>query len=90
MQRKIVLMTHGFNLTSALVCEGIIGDGCGGGRFFSVKEETLVAYDPLTQESIVLLREIKDAVKISKKACIITIECKEEIIKFDLSLLAVV
>jgi len=90
MQRKIVLTTHGFNLTSSLVCEGIIGDGCGGGRIFSLKDETLIAYDPLTQEEIVLLREIKDAVKISKKACIITIECKEEEIRFNLSLLAVI
>jgi len=82
-------MIHGSNLDSALVCEGIIGDGCGGGRIFALKEDTLVAYDPLTQESIMLLREIKDAVEISKKACIITIECKEEVIKFNLSLLAV-
>jgi len=83
-------MTHGFDLDSKLVCEGIIGDGCGGGRIFAVKEETLVAYDPLTQESIVLLREIKDALKISKKGCIITIESKAEEIQFNLSFLAVV
>ena len=90
MLRKIVLMTHGFDLDSALTCEGIVGDGCGGGRIFTLEDETLLVYDPLTQEKIVLLREIKDAVKISKKACIITIECKEEVIKFNLSLLAVI
>ena len=79
-------MTHGFNLESDLVCEGIVGDGCGGGRLFVIEDETLLAYDPLTQEKTLLLSEIKDAKKISKKACIITIVCENEIIKFDLSL----
>jgi hypothetical protein len=80
-------MIPGFDLNSPLVCEGIIGDGCGGGRLFYVADETLFAYDPLTQEKIVLLREIKDAQSISKKGCIVTIECSEEIIRFDLSAL---
>ncbi|HFB54221.1 MAG TPA: thiamine biosynthesis protein ThiF, partial [Sulfurimonas autotrophica] len=46
-------MIPGFSKDSPLVCEGIIGDGCGGGRFFAVEDETLFAYDPLTQERIV-------------------------------------
>jgi len=82
-------MIPGFSKDSPLVCEGIIGDGCGGGRFFAVEDETLFAYDPLTQERIVLLREVENARKISKKACIITIECEEKSIKFDLSQLKV-
>ena len=81
-------MIPGFKPDSPLVCEGIIGDGCGGGRFFAVEDETLFAYDLLTQERIVLLREVKHAIKVTKKACIITIECEKETLKFDLSSLA--
>lgn len=66
-------------------CMGIIGDGCGGGREFIVENEVLYAYDAKTDESITLLEGINDAKSISKKACIITIECADEIIKFDLS-----
>ena len=68
-----------------LVCEGIIGDGCGGGRIFVVEDSTLKAYDPQTEESIVLLDDISLPKKVSKKACIITIECENENIEFDLS-----
>ena len=80
-------MIPGFSKNSPLVCEGIIGDGCGGGRFFALEDEVLFAYDPLTQERIVLLREVKDAIKVTKKACIITIECAKETLHFDLSTL---
>ncbi|MCW8837754.1 MAG: thiamine biosynthesis protein ThiF [Thiovulaceae bacterium] len=68
-----------------LHCEGVIGDGCGGGRLFYIDADTLYAYDPLTNEKIKLLDSILDANSISKKACIITIECENETIKFDLS-----
>jgi len=78
-------MTHGFDLNSALVCEGIVGDGCGGGRIFFVEEERLFAYDPLTQERIELLSDIKDAKSIAKKGCHITIQTACEQIIFDLS-----
>jgi hypothetical protein len=78
-------MTHGFNVNDDLVCEGIIGDGCGGGRIFYVKDEALLTYDPLTQKSLLLLKAVKNAQKISKKACIISIECADEVIKLDLS-----
>ncbi len=81
-------MTHGFNLEDDLVCEGIIGDGCGGGRIFLVKDKTLFAYDPQTQSYILLLEAVLKAVKISKKGCIITIECQDETIYFDLSILS--
>ncbi len=80
-------MTHGFDMNSPLVCEGIVGDGCGGGRIFFVEDETLFVYDPLTQERMVLLSEIKDVHKISKKACIITLITEDGFIEFDLSAL---
>ncbi|WP_457748398.1 thiamine biosynthesis protein ThiF [Sulfurimonas sp.] len=80
-------MTHGFDVTSPLVCEGIIGDGCGGGRFFLVEDETLVAYDPQTQMKIFLLDGIKNAKVVKKKTCLLTIECENEVIRFDLSAL---
>ncbi len=78
-------MIHGFDKNSPLVCEGIIGDGCGGGRFFLVENETLLAYDPQTQMNIVLLDGVKNAKAISKKTCVLTIECENEVIWFDLS-----
>jgi len=68
-------------------CMGIVGDGCGGGREFSVENETLSAFDPQTQESISLLHDIYEAESISKSGCIVTIQCKEQKINFDLSLL---
>ena len=74
-----------FDLDSPLVCEGIVGDGCGGGRLFMVENETLKAYDPTTKEKFTLLENIVDAQKISKSRCIITIEFLEKIVKFDLS-----
>lgn len=80
-------MIHGFDLSSPLVCEGIIGDGCGGGRFFFVKNESLFVYDPITKERRKLLNDIKNIKIISKKSCIITLECENEIINFDLSLI---
>jgi len=71
--------------SNKISCMGIVGDGCGGGREFIVEDETLYAYDSQANESITLLENIIDAKTISKKACIITIECTNEIIKFDLS-----
>jgi hypothetical protein len=78
-------MTHGFDLNSPLVCEGIIGDGCGGGRIFFIKNNTLFTHDPQTKEDIKLLENIHMPNRISKKACVITIECEDEAIEFDLS-----
>ena len=80
-------MTHGFDMQDDLVCEGIIGDGCGGGRIFTIKDDTLVAFDPQTQSYIELLKDISNAVKISKSGCLISIVCENETICFDLSAL---
>ncbi len=68
-------------------CMGIVGDGCGGGREFIIEEGELFAYDALSNESITLLKDIKNAQNISKKSCVLTIECRDEVFKFDLSLM---
>lgn len=78
-------MTHGFDLSSPLVCEGIVGDGCGGGRIFFIRESALYAHDPISKEDMKLLEDIKMPQKISKNECVISIKCKQEIIEFDLS-----
>ena len=80
-------MSHGFDLNDPLICEGIVGDGCGGGRIFHIKDNSLKAYDPQTQEAFTLLEPIFDANKVSKNACILTVECENKDIKFDLSLM---
>jgi hypothetical protein len=64
---------------------GIIGDGCGGGREFIVEDGILRAYDEQSGESIVLLKKLKNVIAISKKACVITLTCRDEKIEFDLS-----
>lgn len=75
---------------SKLSCVGIIGDGCGGGREFIVQDGVLFAHDPQTDEDIVLFQEIKNPTSISKKGCIITLVCRDEVVRFDLSSMAVV
>jgi len=80
-------MTHGFDLDDDLVCEGIIGDGCGGGRIFTIKDNNLVAYDTQTQSYIVLLKDVRNAKKVSKKGCVISIKLADETLDFDLSTL---
>lgn len=81
-------MMDGFDLDSALVCEGIVGDGCGGGRIFFVEDEKLFAYDSLTKERMELLADLKGAISICKSACIISIALESETIEFDLSTLS--
>jgi len=73
---------------SKISCMGIIGDGCGGGREFIVENEKLYAYDEQSDETILLLEDVKNALSISKKVCIITITCRDEFIEFDLSSLS--
>jgi hypothetical protein len=74
-----------FDLNSPLVCEGIIGDGCGGGRIFFVEDEKLQVYDPMTKESMVLLESIKNVNSISKSGCKITINQENKTTEFNLS-----
>ena len=68
-------------------CIGIVGNGCGGGREFIVQNGILFANDPQTDENIILLQNIHMPKKISKSGCIITIECQDKNINFDLSAL---
>jgi len=76
-------MIAGFE--NKLHCEGIVGDGCGGGRIFFIESDTLYAHDPMTKEKMKLFDGFSGAKSISKKACVITIECEDEVVKFDLS-----
>ena len=84
------MIVDGFDLNSALVCEGIIGDGCGGGRLFFVEDETLFAYDPMTKERFTLLSAVLNAKSISKSACLITIVSEYDRFIFDLSKLEII
>lgn len=73
-----------YNLNSPLVCEGIVGDGCGGGRIFTIDDGCLVAYDPFTKQKMVLEEGIKGAKKLTKQGCIVTVECEDAVLQFDL------
>jgi len=84
------MIVDGFDLESHLVCEGVIGDGCGGGRLFIVEAEILFAYDPITKERFTLVENLRSVQNISKSACIITIVLEDEILAFDLSKLALI
>ena len=66
-------------------CMGIVGDGCGGGREFIIENEILFAHDPQSGNNTTLLKNIKGALSISKKACILSIICENESFEFDLS-----
>jgi hypothetical protein len=83
-------MMDGFNLDDPLVCEGVIGEGCGGGRIFFVKDTTLFAHDPITQENIELLKDLQGVKSISKSFCVISLELSNKSIEFDLSKMEIV
>lgn len=80
----------GFDMSSPLVCEGIVGDGCGGGRIFFIKEDALMVHDPVTKEEMVLCDNLKGVQKIDKHGCHITLSLKENNLVFDLSLMSLV
>jgi hypothetical protein len=61
-----------------------------GGRIFYIKDATLYAYDPNTQESMLLLEGIYEAQSLRKKGCHITITSQKGDVVFDLSLLQTV
>ena len=84
------MIVDGFDLDSPLVCEGIIGDGCGGGRLFIVENETLFTYDPITKESFTLVEKINNVRTISKSGCFITLVLKCDKLLFDLSKLELI
>lgn len=66
-------------------CEGIIGDGCGGGRIFFTCKGALKTYDPLTKEVITLEQNLQEPQNISKKGCHLFFTCKLQEMVFDLS-----
>ena len=78
-----------FDRESPLVCEGIIGDGCGGGRIFYIQDATLFAFDPLSKQSISLLGNLPKLSAISKEGCIISMVSTEGILTFDLSKMSI-
>lgn len=78
-------MMDGFNLDLPLVCEGIIGDGCGGGRIFYIEDNRLFAYDPTTKKSMFLLDNLYNAKLLTKNLCLIKIQLEHEEVIFDLS-----
>lgn len=80
-----MVLRKSFDLDNPLVCEGIIGDGCGGGRIFFIEENFLKAYDPQSNSEIILLQDVLNARVLSKSGCKIFIESQSEQILFDLS-----
>ena len=71
-------------------CEGIVGDGCGGGRIFFTDKESLKVFDPMTKEVIELLNGLDDPKELSKKGCHLFFTCKDEKMTFDLSKMSLV
>lgn len=66
-------------------CEGIIGDGCGGGRIFFTCKDAVKTYDPFTKEVMTLVLHLESPQNISKKGCQIFFTCKQKKMGFDLS-----
>lgn len=77
-------MIAGFK-NNPLACEGVVGDGCGGGRWFFVQDEKLFAFDPMSNEKLLLLGGVVGAVSISKSACCISITLDDGELIFDIS-----
>ena len=71
-------------------CEGIIGDGCGGGRIFFTCKDSLKTYDPLSKEVMTLLEELYEPADISKKGCHLFFTCKQKEMVFDLSKMSLI
>jgi len=79
------MIVDGFDVSSPLICEGLIGDGCGGGRIFFMQEDSLCVYDPITKDILVLLSSLENIEEISKKGCIISLRSSTKEVLFDLS-----
>jgi len=83
--KRSAVIVDGFDIDSALVCEGVVGDGCGGGRIFYIEDEKLFAYDPYSKTKIKLRENIIGAKHLEKNACVLTIKTARETLKLDLS-----
>lgn len=66
-------------------CEGIIGDGCGGGRIFLTCSDCVKVYDPYTKEIFTLIENLHKPEDIAKKGCHLSFICKGEKRVFNLS-----
>jgi hypothetical protein len=71
-------------------CEGIIGDGCGGGRFFFTCKDSINAYDPFSKSVMLLIDGLDEPQNITKKGCQLFFTCKEKKKIFDFSLMSLV
>lgn len=71
--------------SNPLMCEGIIGDGCGGGRIFFIKENQVFAHDPIANADMELFKIINMPKKLTKKECILYLKYDKYCIEFDLS-----
>jgi hypothetical protein len=71
-------------------CEGIIGDGCGGGRIFFTFKDTLNVYDPTTNEMMTLLENLQEPQNLSKRGCHLLFTCKQKKMTFDLSKMSLI
>ena len=66
-------------------CEGIIGDGCGGGRIFFTTQDTIKVFDPVSKEVSTLIQGLSSPKNIAKDGCNLFFNCKEKKMTFDLS-----
>ncbi len=71
-------------------CEGIVGDGCGGGRIFFTTLDALKVFDPMTKEVFTLIDDLQTPKDISKKGCHLLFTCKDQKMTFDLSKMSLV
>ncbi|MDD2356552.1 MAG: thiamine biosynthesis protein ThiF [Thiovulaceae bacterium] len=71
-------------------CEGIVGDGCGGGRIFFTCKDSLNVYDPITKKMMTLLQNLQEPQGISKKGCHLLFTCKQIKMIFDLSKMSLI
>jgi hypothetical protein len=74
----------GFDIDAPLVCEGVVGDGCGGGRIFFVKDAKLWVFDPVTKEEHLLFESATGVVRIFKKGCSVFLQKEGQFLEFDL------
>jgi hypothetical protein len=71
-------------------CEGIAGDGCGGGRIFFTDKNSVKVFDPVSKEVMTLVTDLEEPLGISKKECRLFFTCKGKLNVFDLSAMQLV
>ncbi|WP_345993520.1 thiamine biosynthesis protein ThiF [Sulfurimonas sp. HSL-1716] len=71
-------------------CEGVAGDGCGGGRIFFTDKDSLKVYDPTTKKVFTLLEDMQNPKELSKKGCLLFFTCEEKNMTYDLSKMSLI